>query len=455
MNKKIIACLLVGAMVWSLTGCGGEKTESSGKEIAWPAYSEEKQVFLSAYMSPWKTDDEQYQWVKESGLNHLYINYSSNKASMLGAIEQCERVGVKTIPLTCWGRPVSAEKSYDKYPIDMHDYAGFSGFNILDEPFYEDFDFLAAEYQKYKIDFPDKIFYTNLLRPNVGKNNLSEAKNISYDIYISEFIEKIMKPIQGRKVMSMTLYPLLIDSDTKEKSIQNTHLIDLGKFAVSAKEADALMYHFVQTISFGGTHHAPTEADIRFQIYSGMAFGSKGFQYFTYATPNTNHEFSLNDVGMINRNNQRTSVYYGVQAVNRELYGFDDVFLSFDWKGAMLIDGNLSTAPNEGFGLYRSNGDFPLFESTETLSAAQCSRDTLIGVMEDGQGREGYTVVNYTHPSYGLTDKLSLNFSDARGVLAYVNGKEERITRGDTRFKNGVFTAELQPGEGMFIVPVK
>lgn len=460
-KRKIWTLILAAGMALSAAACGtnggassGSASES-GKEIVYPVYRDDKEVFLSAYMSPWKTDEEQYRWVKESGLNHLYISYSSNAETMRGAIEACESVGVNTIPMTCWGRPVSESTSYSAYPIDMHGHEYFSGFNILDEPHYEDFDYLAAEYQKYKVDYPDKVFYTNLFRPNVSKSNLSDPKNISYDTYIKEFVEKVIDPIEGEKVMSMTLYPLLIDSKTKEKSIQDTHLIDLGKFAVTTKAAGAVMYHFVQTISFGSSHHAPSEADIRFQIYSGMAFGSKGFQYFTYATPNTNYEFSLTDVGMINRNNQRTAIYYGVQAVNKELSSFDHVFLDFDWQSVMLVDGDLSEATAPGFELYRSNASFPLAESTDTLKAAQASRDTLIGVMKDENGNDGYTVVNYTHPSYGLTDTISLDFSGSRALLAYIGGEEVKIESGSENFKRGIFTAELAPGEGIFVIPVK
>lgn len=458
--KKLCSLILSACFLMMFAACGNNsedpnKVPGGEEEIVYPVYEDDKEVFLSAYMSPWKTDEEQYRWVKGSGLNHLYISHSSNAETMAAAIAACENVGVYTIPMTNWGRPVSESTSYKAYPVDMKGHEYFSGFNILDEPRYEDFDYLASEYQKYKVDFPDKVFYTNLFRPGNNKSGLSDSGSVTYDTYIKDFVEKVIDPIEGKKIMSMTLYPLLIDSVTKEKSIQNTHLTDLGKFAVTTKAAGATMYHFVQTISFGSQHHAPTEADIRFQVYCGMAFGSKGFQYFTYATPNINHEFSANDVGMISRNNTRTAIYYGVQAVNKELSAFDNVFLSFEWENIMLIDGELSETVAPGFELYRSNDSFPLTESTETLKSAQCSRDTLIGVMKDANGNDGYTVVNYTHPSYGLKDEIALEFSGCRALSVYVGGKEQRIEAGGENFRNGIFTADLAPGEGIFVIPVE
>ncbi len=454
--KKILAILLASVSLIGVTACGGPTGDNSSSlgEIVYPVYDEAKKALLSAYLSPTKLDEEQFDWVKEAGLNHLYIDYSSSSEKMIYSLEQCDRIGVKSIPMTCWGR--TALHSYKDYPLDVSEYESFAGFNILDEPFYDDMDYLAEQYQLYKADHPDEIFWTNCLRPNVGKNSLSVAKDKTYDQYMDAFIEKVMNPIEGKKLMSMTLYPLLVDSATGEKSIQDVHLLDLGIFSNSAKRAGSDWVHFVQITSFGNEHHSPTEADIRFQIYSGMAFGSKGFQYFTYASPNVNVEFDLGDVGMISRNNQRTSLYYGVQAVNAEISKFDHVFTSFDYKNTILVDGSLSKQSNIGFELFRSNSKVTTVESTECLKSAICSQDTLIGVLEDEKGFDGYTVVNYTHPSQDkLEDEISLDFSSCRELIVYVKGEEVKLTRNDAQFKNGVFTATLAPGEGLFIIPIK
>ncbi len=452
-TKRFLAMLLLFACILSVTGCQW-LNPAKQPEIVYPQFDESRTALLSAYLSPSKLDEEQFDWVKEAGLTHLYVDYSASASKMQYILEQCDRIDVRSIPMTCWGR--TALHTYKDYPIDISAYENFAGFNILDEPFYEDMDYLAEQYQLYKEDHPDKIFWVNCLRPNVGKANLSVSKDKTYDQYMDAFIEKVMAPIEGEKLMSMTLYPLLIDNATGEKSIQDVHLLDLGIFSNAAKRAEADFVHFVQVTSFGGTHHSPTEADIRFQIYSGLAFGSKGFQYFTYASPSTNSEFGLGDVGMINRNNQRTSLYYSVQAVNAELAKFDHVFTGFDYKTTILVDGDLSKAANPGFELYRSNAKVNYAESTEYLKNAVCSQDTLIGVLADGNGFDGYVVVNYTHPSeQNLSDEISLDFSGCRELLVYVKGEETLLTRESEQFSNGIFTATLAPGEGLFIIPLQ
>ncbi len=452
--KRTVALLLPLACMLGMTACGGGQKEEKAGPVVYPVYDESKEALLSAYLSPQKLDEEQFDWVKEAGLTHLYIDYTTSVDKMKYSIEQCDRIGVKAIPMTCWGR--TALHSYRDYPFDASAYQSFAGYNILDEPFYEDMDYLASQYQLYKKDHPDKIFFTNCLRPNVGRNSLSVSKDKDYTAYMDAFIEKVMTPIEGERLMSMTLYPLLIDQKTGEKSIQDVHLLDLGMFSNAAHRAEADWVHFVQVTSFGGTHHTPTEADIRFQVYSGMAFGSKGFQYFTYATPNINQEFGQGDVGMINRNNSRTSLYYSVQAVNAEIAKFDHVFTSFNYKNTILIDGDLAKEPNPGFELYRNNSKVSSAESTEYLKNAICSQDTLIGVLEDEEGFDGYVAVNYTHPSaQGLSDEISLDFSGCRELIVYTKGEKSLITREDAQFKNGIFSATLAPGEGLFIIPLK
>ncbi len=460
--KKVFAVFLLAACVLGTAACtnGENKAEETEKDdvcmeaVVYPEYDETGVAILSAYLSPTVLSEEQFDWVKEAGLTHLYVDLSSNVEKMEYILEQCDRVGVRSIPMACWGR--TALRSYKDYPIDVTKYESFAGFNILDEPLYEDMDYLSEQYKLYFKDHPDKIFWTNCLRPRVGKEYLSVSKDKSYDKYIDEFVSKVMAPMEGKKLMSMTLYPLLTDPDSGARSIQSTHLLDLGIFSNAAKSAGADWVHFVQVTSFGDKHHSPTEADIRFQIYSGMAFGAKGFQYFTYASPSVGGEFKESDIGMIDRNGQRTELYYSVQAVNDEIRKFDHVFTSFEHKGTILIDGEGSDTQLWGFEVFRNNSRVETLENTEYLKNATCSQDTLIGVLEDKNGYGGYVVVNYTHPSeQELSDEISLDLSECRELIVYVKGEKQTVTREDPQFENGIFKATLSAGEGIFIIPLK
>ncbi|MDD7165982.1 MAG: hypothetical protein PUI31_04835 [Clostridia bacterium] len=464
MIKKFIALALCLSVLLSVAACGGDNPGGNGGnngEVKFYEYADDKEIFLSGYLQSWEINEEQFKWVKESGINHYYINLSSTVSRMSASLEYCDQFGLKAIPMTCWGS--NDKKSFTEHPLDatIRDYESFDGYNILDEPRVEDYDWLAEEYAKFSTAHPDKVFYTNLLRPGNPSNNFSYDRKIDYDTYVGEFVEKVVSPIQGKKVMSMTLYPMLIDAATREKSIMDSHLTDLGRFARVCGEAGADMYHFVQAVSFKN-HHVPSEADIRFQIYSGMAFGTKGFQYFTFGTPQTNHEFSTQDYAMINPDNQRTTIYYGVQKVNRELSKFDHVYLNFERESIMLVDGQTSSTEPEEFILYRANSSLPVTESTALVSEVSASRDTLIGVLKDKtNGRDGYVVVNYTVPSQNLSDTVNMKIN-ASAVMVYVGGEEyriksgEEITAGDktVSFKRGVLNVNLDAGEGIFVIPV-
>ncbi len=450
----------LAVIMTGLVGCGKTTTE---KELVYPEYTEEREVFLSGYLSPNRMDRKYFEWAKEAGLTALYIDYyiESTETSthiMDQSLTFCDEVGLDAIPMTCWGS--GAFREFYDHPLysTIQNHPSFIGFNILDEPKYEDFDKLADSYKKYQEAYNgEKIFFTNLLRPNNPKNEFSYAKDKTYDQYISGFVDKVIKPMEktDKITMSETLYPMMNEKSGDGYYIMDSHLVDLARFAQETQAVGAEMYHFVQTVSFGNYHHATNEAEIRFQIYSGMAFGTKGWQYFTYWTPNSQGgEFQDRDYAMIDRTQNRTQEYYGVQAVNQELKKFEKVFLSFDWKNTMLIDGRLSQEENVGFTMFRSNARFDTVERTDKLKGVQADHDTLVGIMEDKNGNEGYTVVNYTVPTEEITDKVSMDLSGAKAVMVYIGGEEFKWKNGEGNFKKGILSLELEGGEGVFVIPV-
>ena len=69
----------------------------------------------------------------------------------------------------------------------------------------------------------------------------------------------------------------------------------------------------------------PTMASLRLELYTALAYGAQGLQYFTYWNPGTEvwnfHE------APINQNKERSEAYYLVQQMNRELQARAFVFV--------------------------------------------------------------------------------------------------------------------------------
>ena len=70
---------------------------------------------------------------------------------------------------------------------------------------------------------------------------------------------------------------------------------------------------------------APTIGNLRYEAFSALAYGAQGIVYFTYTQRNNSGEEYLS--APINRNGQRTDIWYTVRTVNSEIAQYSRVFL--------------------------------------------------------------------------------------------------------------------------------
>ena len=75
--------------------------------------------------------------------------------------------------------------------------------------------------------------------------------------------------------------------------------------------------------------------------------------------------------------------------------------------------------------------------------------DSFVTQMKDSNGRNGFMLVNYEEPSIDHTNKVSMEFEDADGILYYRDG--DPIVE---VLQNKTFNIELKPGEGVFMIPL-
>jgi hypothetical protein len=67
----------------------------------------------------------------------------------------------------------------------------------------------------------------------------------------------------------------------------------------------------------------PTLTHLRFQMFSNLAYGAQGLQYFTYFQPT----FISAQVAPIDGNGNKTTAWYVIQQMNAEIKGLSPVFL--------------------------------------------------------------------------------------------------------------------------------
>lgn len=382
-----------------------------------------------------------YKDVKESGINHIYALYENanitaiNKATTYAASNGIKYLARDTNfdvdPELLELEPGDFQKSASSYA----DSEGFAGHLITDEPGASKFIKLGKLKKYYEKEFPGKEFYVNLF-PTYA--SLAQIECNSYEEYIDQFIAYV-----NPDFISYDHYALSVDGYGKYKITEDV-LYNLELVATKCKEANIPMYTFAQSMSYDSTSRCPNEAEVRWQVMTELAYGSKSIQYFCYWTP---LEFA-DDVGssaMITKDGQKTDQYYAVQAVNQELLAMDEAYLDFDWKGTMLVNGSTVTQKNKAFRQVQY-----ALESHEMIKEINASQDTLVGTFKDGDGRSGFLISNFSDPAYKLKDTITVKFNNATKALIYHYGDSSYVD-----LENGVLNYSLDEGDGIFVIPYR
>ena len=113
--------------------------------------------------------------------------------------------------------------------------------------------------------------------------------------------------------------------------------------------------------------------------------------------------------------------YYNQVALN-EIKNFDYIYLNFadDWQGVMKVPGSEYTDGAMGNFSYLT-GEYVL-DSYAGISAVSATQDTIIGVMKDKEGRDGYMLSNQSFTLDRRTDTVSVTFANATHALVVEKG---------------------------------
>ena len=431
---KVVMTIGVAGMLINVGACG--VNESAGEGIE-PVYEDNDSLVLpvTAFWAPPPTE-EYFSDLKDCGFTHVYIENKFGKpgsSGFLQAINLCEKHGIKAIPQTQWVDGV--KQSYKDDPTDYHNYSCYAGHNIWDEPSAADFPKIAEEYESYAKDYPDATFFTNLF-PSYA--SLDQLGTESYAEYVKKYVDEVLSLIKTNKTISVDFYPLM--SSSGRKFIHSQYLMNLDILCDEAYKNGITPYVFIQDMGFGSKWRNPSTGDLSFQTYTALAFGIKGIQHFTYYTPPIGHEFSAEQVALIDRRGQKTALWNEAKRINDEVHAFDHVYLSFGWKG-------VKTIPGEEYCEYNFSGLRREIESGRIVSA-KASADTVIGLFCDDKNRDGFCMVNFTDPSAKVNDKIIVGFQSATKAVVYARGEKSIV-----ELNNGVFNYEIPCGEGVFVIP--
>jgi hypothetical protein len=238
------------------------------------------------------------------------------------------------------------------------------GISLRDEPSVKDFGGLRTAVDKLRKASPGKLAYINLF-PNYASREQLGADN--YEQYVSRFVNEV-----DPDVLCMDHYPMMTPTSDGRKG----YCDDLRVMRKYSLEKKIPFWNFFNTMPYG-PHFDPTEAQLRWQIYTSLAYGAKGILYFCYYTP-AGDEFPKGGA-IITRDDQKTRHYYEAQRINRALKNLGPTLMKLT-----------STA------IYRIKPDDDPAAVLKGSPIRQLTPgDYLVGVFQHEDGRKAVLLNNY------------------------------------------------------------
>ena len=302
--------------------------------------------------------------------------------------------------------------------------------------------------------------------------NMATSFPHTYDL--DQFAERVLPHVVadgGKITISVDAYPLQYDAQLDEPTITKPAL--LQSYALSGDLSNRYGVKFDAFVSTGQLNVTEgfargddadgywSEAEMRWQIYAAMGFGSDSIEYFVYYTSNT-ESGSGQYIGVVDGTGRypTKAMEYSKNA-NAEAQAMYKAVSQFTWQGSAT-----------SVGTRNRNGYNPLFDNLAAqyrvkkhsrISSFTSTRDTLINCMKNDL-YDGFLLFNIEDPYYKRTDTVTIGFNNASKVLVYGRTKQSLTGMGDLEYgsvtarvvdlTDGKLTIDIDCGDALFLIPI-
>jgi len=362
--------------------------------------------------------DARYQEIAAANFTLVIRTSGTNTMEHL---KRCERFGLKTI--------IDPDGPVDKWPESP----AFWGYFLGDEPGAGAFPDMARRAEEIRQKIPGRFGYVNLL-PNYAPAWALGTSN--YDEHIAKFVREV-KP----EVLSMDHYPLMRpDADTRKDYCDN--LETMRKHSLGA---GIPFWNYFYNMPFNDRLD-PTEAQIRWQIFTSVAYGAKGVLYFCYWTPGKGAagagEFPKGGA-IITAEGGKTRHYDEARRINSELKNLGPTLMKLTSTGVQRAN---TLATN----LQPAIAGSPLRNLKAV--AGDPPGEYIIGTFRHADGRRAVLILNhsYSHTGWPIVE-FDVEVKDVREVDK-TTGKEIPALDDSPELKG--FQLSLGPGDArLFLLP--
>jgi hypothetical protein len=359
--------------------------------------------------------EERYRQIAEASFTlFLGANASRTPETMRQCLALCEKYGMAAL-LWTGGLP----------PDQLPEGPACWGYALRDEPNVKDFPALREAVDALRKARPGKLAYINLFPNYADEQQLGTA---TYEEHVARFMEEV-----DPDVLSMDHYPVMKPSgDSRASYCANLEV--MRKYAL---QKGIPFWNFFNTMPFG-PHLDPTEADLRWQVFTSLAYGAKGVLYFCYWTP-PGDEFPKGGA-IITAEGRKTRHYEQAKRINAAVKALGPTLMQLTSTGVYRV---------------KPEDDPAQVLAGTPIRRIECEyRDYLVGVFTHADGRRAVLLSNYSnHYTSWPTVEFDVDPSQVTEV-SQETGQEAPVVD-DSPALEGL-QVSLDAGQGrLFLLPAK
>ncbi|MCC6487118.1 MAG: beta-galactosidase [Candidatus Hydrogenedentes bacterium] len=244
------------------------------------------------------------------------------------------------------------------------------GYLLRDEPNAADFPALRTMVDKVRAERPGRLAYINLFPNYASEKQLGTP---TYEEHVRRFVDEV-----DVDVLSMDHYPIF----KPEKDGRDGYCETLSVMREHSLRKGLPFWNFFNTMPYG-PHTDPTESQLRWQIYTSLAYGAKGVLYFCYWTPQGG-EFPKGGA-IITAEGRPTRHYEQAKRINREIKNLGPTLMQLTSTAVIRM-----TEENDPLSVLSGS---PIADIQR--ADVDPPNDYLIGVFSHKDGRRAVLLNNY------------------------------------------------------------
>lgn len=271
------------------------------------------------------TSDKRFEELKESGITHNFNWHYSNADEAEKALNSAGKAGIKVI-LNCPEIATDPEGTVARF----RNHPALAGYSLGDEPNSDLFEVYAALAKRIRAVDADHYCYVNLPRITHLDSRFGRGTD-NYKEYVSDFVKKL-----NPDFLSYDNYTIYYPKD-KSELVTDPHMFEnLEVIRAAANKANVNFWAFCLTAShsvgFGKRiYPEPTTGMMRLYVYSDLAYGAQGIEYFTYWLPPTKDTSIVRSsekyfVAPISYEGKKGEIYERLKMMNTEIKNLSFVF---------------------------------------------------------------------------------------------------------------------------------